>query len=178
MINLLVCVNEDFYIGKNNDLLYHISDDLKRFKWLTSSPNSYMLMGRSTFQSLPRPFKDRTNVIFTRNKKFKVDKDIHNKYEILIEHDVKRVINHYTQTGYNDNKVLNVVGGSEIYSLFLPYVNRIYLTMVHDNKKGDTCFPSQELSNFTITYKEKHFDEEIGLYYSFINYKRKEDLNG
>lgn len=173
MINLVCAINESFQMGdsKNNDLLYKISNDLKRFKWLTEG--SYVVMGKNTYASLPSLLKNRINVILTRDKKFDVSELEKEKFEVIIENDLEKVLNHYS-TGRQE-KELFLIGGSHIYSEGIHWADRLFLTIVHDNEhpKGDIYFPKQELSNFKETYREKNYDEKSGLYYSFINYKRK-----
>lgn len=170
MISIIVCVNEAWYMGKNNDLMYHISNDLKRFKEITSVPNSYVFMGSKTWESLPRkPLPNRTNVVFTRNKKLVID-------GVQIEHDVDKVINHLTQTGDTSDKKIFVIGGAEIIGQFAPYADRIYLTMVHDNAIGDTYLNNCFLKQFKEISREKHLDEKLNLEYSYINYIRKEGI--
>lgn len=178
MLSLVINVNEEFYIGKDGDLLYHIKDDLSRFKWLTSVPNSYLFMGRATWESLKyKPLPNRKNVIFTRSHKYKVEDKYKNNLNVMVEYDVEKVINHIKETGYNGDKNIFIIGGAELASSFTEVIDRIYLTLVHDNTKGDTYLNPYFLKDFRITHREKHFDEESGLHYSFINYKRKEKVN-
>lgn len=169
MISIVVAVNEEFFIGKDNDLLYKISNDLKRFKEITSVPNSYVFMGSKTWNSLPRkPLPNRHNVVFSRNKKLKLE-------GAMVENDVDKVINHLTQTGNNDDKQIFVIGGAEIIGQFAPYADRVYLTMVHDDTVGDTYLNKCFLERFRKESVTKHYDEELELYYSYINYIKKGD---
>lgn len=166
-ISLIVAVNENFAIGNKNELLYHIKDDLLRFKELTSG--NFVVMGRKTFESLPKPFKQgRTNVILTREEDYKVDSDA----DILICNDLTKVLNQYKFTGKQDRDMF-IIGGGEIYAEAIHWCDNIYLTMVHDDKEGDTYFPKQELSMFKKVSCEKHLDEASGLYFTYINYERK-----
>ena len=172
-VSLITCINEDFSIGKDNKLLYHIKKDLERFREKTL--NTYCVMGKNTFFSLNKPFDKRVNVVITSNPHLKIEDELKEKYDILIESDLEKVLNQYKFTGSQD-KDLFLCGGSRIYAEGIKYCDNLYITMVHQKGiEADTYFPSQELSNFTITHTEKHFDEVSGLYYSFINYKRKEN---
>ena len=178
-VSLIINANEEFYIGKDGDLLYKIDEDLKRFKFITSLPNSYLFMGRSTWQSLPyKPLPNRKNVIFSRSLKYELEDKYKNNPNVMIQHDVDKVINHIIETGYNNDKNIFVIGGAELASSFMEIVDRVYLTLVHDDKKGDTYLNPCFLKQFKETYREKNYDEKSGLYYSFINYKRKENVNG
>jgi len=177
MINLICATNESFQIGnsKNNDLLYFFKDDLKRFRWLTE--NSYVVMGKNTFLSLPAPLKNRVNVVLTRDKSFTVSDELKAKYDIIIEHDLEKVLNHYS-TGCQ-SKELFLIGGSHIYAEGIHWAERLFITLIHeqDHPDGDIYLNKSELSQFEITYREKNYDEKSGLYYSFINYKRKDGVN-
>lgn len=173
-INIIACVNESFQIGnsKTNDLLYKLTGDLKRFRQLTL--NSYVVMGRNTWNSLPKPFDGRTNVILSGNKKFKVEESLYEFYDIIIENEFEKILNHYKFSGEQE-KDLNLIGGSYIFAEGIHWADNIYLTMVHDSNhpNGDVYFPQQELSEFEEVSREKVFDELNNLWYSYINYKRK-----
>lgn len=177
-INIICAVNESYQIGnsKTNDLLYKISGDLQRFKELTL--HSYVLMGRNTFESLPKPLKDRTNVVFTGNKKYKINQEYLDNYDIRVEHDFHKVINHYN-TGIQD-KELNIIGGSYLFAEGLEYADNIYLTMIHDSEhpNGDIYFPKEELENFIpVAVSYPKLDEVSGLKYTYIHYKRNDKYN-
>ena len=173
-INLIVACDHDFAIGcsKSNSLPYYIKNDLKRFKELTTS--HYVIMGRTTFESLKNPLSSRTNVVVSRDKNFKVDESLHDKYDIIVENDLVKILNHYKVTGKQE-KDLWIIGGSQIYSEAIHWCDKIYMTMIHNENHpdADVYFNKAELSEFKIIHKEKHFDEESILYYSFIDYERK-----
>lgn len=177
MINLICATNESFQIGnsKNNSLLYYIKEDMRRFRWVTEG--SYVVMGKNTFLSLPAPLKNRTNVVLTRDTSFTLPDEVKQKYDIIIEHDLEKVLNHYNTGG--QHKELFLIGGSNIYAEGIHWADRLFITMIHDKNhpEGDVYFNKSELSEFEITYREKNYDEESGLYYSFINYSRKDDVN-
>lgn len=174
-VNIIACINESFQLGdsKTNNLLYSIKNDLNEFRKRTL--NNYVVMGKNTFRSLKKPFDNRVNVIISSN--LELTNKYCDDYDILVEDDLEKVLNQYKFTG-KQNKDLFLCGGARIYSEGIKFCDNLYITMVHEYSKpnGDVYFPSQELSNFTITHKEKHFDEECGLFYSFINYKRKENV--
>lgn len=178
-ISLIAAVNESFAMGdyRTNDLLYKISDDLTRFKNLTTG--NYVVMGKNTYNSLSSLLSNRTNVILTKNTSFTIPSELHNKYDVIIEHDLEKVLNLYKSSG-TQTKELYLIGGSHIYAEGIHWCDKIHLTMVHEKKENLSYiyFPSQELSEFTEVKREKKYDEKSGLYYSFIDYVRKGSVDG
>lgn len=172
-INIIACVNEDFGLGVDNKLLFHIKEDLKRFRFLTN--DGFTVYGRETYLSLSKLFENRCNVILSRNSHFDVTEEERQKYEIVVESDLEKVLNQYKFSG-TQPRTMWICGGNQIYAQSFPYADRVFLTLVHTSgQESDTFFPKQELSNFKETYREKNYDNKSGLYYSFINYKRKEE---
>lgn len=115
-MNLIVAIGKDGSIGRGGDLIWHIREDLKRFKSLTMGHQ--VIMGRKTWESLPRkPLAGRRNIIITRQKDFQAEgADVVNSIEEAIS--------------IAKNGEGFIIGGAEIYNAFLPYVNRLYLTRV------------------------------------------------
>ncbi|MBG9689568.1 hypothetical protein ABD91_01325 [Lysinibacillus sphaericus] len=110
-INIIAALNETHSIGKNGQLLYRIKKDLQRFKQLTQSNSGHpniCLMGKRTFEELPKPLDKRLNVVLTTNKKYKAPK------EVIIESSFDKVINHYLESGDQD-KDLWICGGQSLY---------------------------------------------------------------
>lgn len=182
-ISLIVAVDENYAIGKDNSLLYKVKGDMRRFKKLTttnqlSEQSNIVVMGSRTFESLKSPLRDRLNVVVSRNIAYKIDEYLLNEYNIILENDLDKILSLYKYSG-DQTRELFVIGGSEIYAQSFQYADKIYLTMIHDNSKAaDTYFPKEELDNFKIESSERHYDVEHDLEYSFINYVRKEDANG
>ena len=151
-LSIIVAVAENLAIGKNNDLLWHLSSDLKRFKKLTTGHP--VVMGRRTWESLPkRPLPGRRNIVFTQNTDFKADgaEVVHSVNSLF------KVLKDY------DDEVF-VMGGASIYQLLLPFTNRLYVTRVYREFDGDVFFPVIDMSEF---------DEESGLDYAYEEYDRK-----
>lgn len=145
-IKMIVATNKDYGIGYKNELLFHVSEDLKRFRDLTTG--HFVVMGRKTYESIPKPLPKRINVVLTRDK----DYSPKNK-ETIVEHDPMKIINHYLNTG-KQTKDLWIIGGNEIYELFLPFVDEIYLTYINKSSdKVDTYFPCEQLNKFKELYK-------------------------
>lgn len=163
MISLIVATAQNGAIGKDNQLLWHISDDLKRFKALTSGHT--IVMGKNTYDSLPfKPLPKRENIVITRNKDLQLQgcKMAHSIEEILIS------------TCANSSEEVFVIGGESIYKQFLPYAHRIYLTLVHKAFEGDAFFPKIENETWNISEQSEIFhDEASALNYQFITYDRK-----
>lgn len=172
-INIIVALNETHSIGKNGQLLYRIKKDLDRFRELTTKNNGHpniCLMGKRTFEELPKPLNKRFNVVLTTNKKYNAPK------EVIIESSFDKVINHYLESGDQD-KDLWICGGKSLYEKALPFADKVYITYIHDNKKGDTYFPYQQVKQqFKKVHSEQH--EEDGLKFEFINYERKDNADG
>lgn len=127
MIKLIAALSKNQKIGQNNQMPWHIPKDLEYFKRVTNGHP--ILMGRKTFESIGRPLPNRRNIILTQNKAYKVEgvEVIHSFKEALF-------------LCQNLNEVF-IIGGGEIYSLFLPYADELYLTLIHQSVEGDTNFP-------------------------------------
>ena len=163
MLSLIVAIANDNVIGKDGKLIWHISEDLKRFKSITSSHK--MLMGRKTFESLPGVLPNREHIIITRNTNFNIDSD-----KVSVINDLNKFINEYK----NSDEEVFVIGGAEIYKKLLPYCQKVYLTSIYNSFEGDTFFPEMNLDNYTITYEsEKITDEKSNLTYQFIDLLKK-----
>jgi dihydrofolate reductase len=140
-ISLVVAVAENGVIGKDNQLLWKLSADLKRFKAITS--NHYILLGRKTFESIGKPLPNRTSLVISRN----YNCDFENCY-------VFKTINEAIVFAAQQNQdEIFVIGGGEIYRQTLPLANRIHLTLVHTEIEGDTYFDYDE-SNWKVKHKQ------------------------
>lgn len=163
MLSLIVAIANDNVIGKNNKLIWHISNDLKRFKQITSGKK--MIMGRKTFESLPGVLPNREHIILTRDENYSVDSD-----QVTIEHDFDSIIKKYLDS----KDEVFIIGGAEIYKQFLPYCNKLYLTKINNSFDGDTYFPKINYSDFNIEYESENInDEKNGFTYKFINLVKK-----
>ena len=138
-------------IGKDNDMLWRLPDDFKRFKALTSG--HAIVMGRKTFESLPGILPNRTHIIVTRNKDYKVD-GCETEFS-LVEALITRT----------ENDVF-IIGGGEIYKQGMELADKIELTRVHANFEGDTFFPEINLTEWKLINEEFH-DSDLKHQYSF-----------
>lgn len=158
-ISFVAAMSENRVIGNKGKLPWHLPRDLKHFKELTL--RKHILMGRKTFDSIKQALPKRHNLVLTHDLGFSAhDIDVvHSKEDVL-----KR-----------NFSALIVVGGEEIFRLFLPECQKIYLTIVHTVTAGDTYFP--EIPDFIIKSCEFHPSDERHAYsYSFIEYVRAHQL--
>ena len=139
MISIIVAVAENGVIGDKNALLWHISEDLKHFKAVTTGHP--VVMGRKTFESLGRPLPNRTNVVITRQN-----------IEIpgcTVVHSLEEAVRLFPE----DEEVF-VTGGAQIYAEALPLADRFYLTRVRHSYEGDTRFPAWDESEWRAVSSE------------------------
>jgi len=159
-LSLIVAVAENGAIGKNNDLLWHISADLKHFKALTTG--HCIIMGRKTYESFPkRPLPNRRNVVITNNMDYREE-------GCEVVHSVEEAI-----ALCKDDEQSFVIGGATVYRQFLPLVNKLYLTKVFATFDADTFFPPIDKEEFReVSASEIFTDEKSGLRYQFLEYRR------
>lgn len=159
-ISIIVAIASNFAIGKDNDLLWHISKDLKRFKALTQE--HFIVMGKKTYFSLPvRPLKNRTNMVITDVEGEQID-------QCLMAYSIEDAINKMDEEGENF-----IIGGGSIYKQFLPFADKIYLTRVHKEFEGDTFFPKFSLKDWNLGEKiDVKDDPQNDFSYSFEIYIR------
>jgi len=154
MLSILVAADEANGIGKDNQLLWHISDDLKRFRTLTSGHK--VIMGRKTFESIGRPLPNRTNIVISRQKHLLIE-------GCIVVPSVEAAI----ALTLPDEEAF-VIGGSEIYHQLLPRCKRLYLTRVYQLFDADTFFPEID-DSWLIEKISPRLDTESGLQYQFID---------
>lgn len=138
---IIACIDSNNGIGLNNSIPWYEPQDLKIFQTLTNKSN--VVMGRKTYQSiiekLGKPLPNRTSIVLTKNK-FKLQKDV------IFCDDKEDVLNKYP--------IAWIIGGANIYKQFIPYANKMYLSVLHKNYNCDTFFPKIP-SSFKITSFEK-----------------------
>lgn len=162
MITIIVAATRDYAIGSHGDLLYHISDDLKRFKSLTMGHP--IIMGRKTFESFPKgALPGRRNIVVTRNKDYAAP-------GIEAAPSLEDAI----ALCAPDEEIF-IIGGGEIYRQALPLADRLELTLIDaEMPDADTRFPKLESNDWEIP--EAHFenvDPRSGVGYSFLTVNRK-----
>lgn len=160
-ISLIVAIDENQGIGRDNNLLFHISADLKRFKQLTTG--NTIIMGRKTFDSLPNgPLPNRKHIVLSRTPNLEIDGcTVINSVDELRQ---------YCEVGRENF----VIGGGEIYKLLLPETSKMYITKVHAGAEADSFFPKIE-NEIWIKESESEImvDKKTGLSFQYINYIRK-----
>lgn len=157
MISIIAAIGKNRELGKNNKLLWHIPEDFKRFKDLTSG--HIVIMGRKTYESLPekfRPLPNRTNIIITRNASFITTN------QLIVANSVEQAIDKAKTIGSQ----IFIIGGASIYTQGIKYTNKLYLTLIDKvYSDADAFFP--DYSEFKkIIFKKDGF--ERGLKYKFV----------
>jgi dihydrofolate reductase len=160
MIIMIAAVAENNALGKNNELVWHLPNDFKRFKSLTT--NHHIIMGRKTFESFPKPLPNRVHVIITRQTDY-------NPEGCIVVDSIEKAI-----AACPENEDSYIIGGGEIYNLGLPYADIIEITKVHHTFEADTFFPKISESEWQIVETEENFKDEKHLYdYTYETYIKK-----
>ena len=163
MLSIIVAIAENNAIGKDNNLLWRLPKDLARFKEITSTESKTLIMGRKTFESLPKVLPGRRHIILTKNPDFKIEDQ-----NVLIIHSLEEL-----NLQINAPEEYFVIGGGEIYSLLLPYTSKMYITEVHKNFEAHAYFPQFDKTNWEVVHRSQEYvDENSNLSYSYVNYVR------
>lgn len=160
MITTIAAKAENNIIGNNNELIWHLPNDLKRFKQLTSGHP--VIMGRKTFESIGKPLPNRTNIVITRN---------HDWFSegIVIVNSLEEAIEKAKETDHD----VFIIGGGNIYNQALWMSDTLEITEVHHEFDGDTHFPEIDSNEWKEVYRERFpKDEKHSFEYSFIRYER------
>ncbi len=161
MITIIAAIAKNNALGKDNDLIWHLPADLKRFKKVTSG--NYILMGRNTFESIGKPLPNRTSVIITRNKNYFKD-------GCLIANSIEEAIE------LSDNNDAFIIGGAQIYKEALEnnLVDKLDITIVHQDFEADVFFPKIDLDIWQETSREDFkADKKNKFDYSFVSFSKK-----
>jgi dihydrofolate reductase len=161
MISIIVAVSEDWGIGKDNELLWHISEDLKRFKRLTTG--STVIMGKKTWESLPRkPLPGRKNIVLTDDPQEIIDGSV-------TAYSIKDALDKCEK-----KEEIFIIGGGSIYRQFMPIADRLYITHVHKKAPADIYFPEIDLSIWEVVEKEEfRASENNSIPYTYTVYEKK-----
>jgi dihydrofolate reductase len=146
MITIIAAAGEQNELGKDNDLVWHLPDDFKRFKQLTTG--HHIIMGRKTFESFPKPLPNRTHLVITRNKDYK-------KEGAVVVHSMEAAL-----AFAREDPQPFIIGGGEIYSIGLNYAHKIELTRVHSTFDVDTFFPEITLEHWKLITEVHHEKDE------------------
>ena len=158
-VTLIAAAGENNELGKDKDLVWHLPDDFKRFKKLTTG--HYIIMGRKTFETFPQLLPNRTHVIITRKKDY-------NPEGTIVVNSLDKALE-----AAKDDPQPFVIGGGEIYKLALDKADVIELTRVHGSFDADTYFPDFEEENWKLVEKEEHAADERHSYaFTYLTYER------
>ena len=148
-------------LGRDNDLLWHLPDDFKRFKSLTTGHP--IIMGRKTYESFPKPLPNRKHIIITRDQTYNTPYD-----SCVVVHSLEEALT-YTK----EAAIVYIIGGGEIYQQSLSVANKIELTRVHESFEADTFFPEFNTDDWTLTQKEEHPKDDRHKYsFTYLTYTK------
>ncbi|MDA3928499.1 MAG: dihydrofolate reductase [Prolixibacteraceae bacterium] len=158
-ISIIVAIAQNFAIGKNNDLLFHLPNDLKRFKAITTGKT--IIMGRNTLLSLPKwPLPNRRHVVISDNPE---DQFEGCEMASSVEEAIKLV--------KTDDEAF-IIGGGMVYRQFYPLAGKLYLTLVHKDFDANVFFPEIDYTQWKEENREDHFDEKNDFSYSYLDLLR------
>ena len=160
VLSLLVAADEGNVIGKDNQLPWHLPNDLKYFKNLTWGLP--IVMGRKTFESIGKPLPGRTNIVITRNKAYTAE-------GTMVVHTIEEALNVAQQKGARE---IFVIGGAEIFNSVFDKAHRIYLTRIHHRFEGDVFFPELNNDWQLVKKQESHADEKNAFAHTFQVWER------
>lgn len=159
MLSIIAAIGQNNALGKNNQLIWHLPADLKRFKKVTTG--HHVIMGRKTFESLGKPLPNRTTIIISRDKNYHADGCI--------------TVNSLTEAikaAQNDDNPY-ILGGAEIYKQSMDKADVLDLTFVHQAFEADVYFPKIDKNIWKETFRENHFKDERNKFnFSFVKYER------
>lgn len=158
-LSIIAAIGRNNELGRNNDLIWHLKEDMKFFKQTTMGHN--IVMGRKTFESLPKLLEGRHHIVLTRSDlTFPEEVDVYNSLESFIE-------------DYQDKEVFNI-GGAALYSELLDYADKLYLTEIDaEEKNADVYFPDFDKTDFDRQELTHFQDKKTGIQYQHVLYKRR-----
>lgn len=167
-ISMIACMSRNRVIGKDGQMPWHISDDLKRFKIITS--NRVIVMGRKTFESLGcRPLPERINIVLSES----LDRNRYgsaivcrNRHELL---DYIKSIDHVPPPFADE---IMIIGGESVYKEFMPIADRLYMTIIDHDYEGDTYFPEIEPADWNLTSCKTAHDDKFPHNFAYITLDR------
>ncbi len=157
MISIIAAIGKNNELGKDNNLIWHIKEDLQNFKNLTM--NKYVVMGANTYASLPKRLEGRKYIVLSKHLKEIENGLVFSNFDDLLEFINKQ------------NEEIMIIGGSSIYKLFIPYADKIYLTEIDSASDADTYFPNFDKSKYKYSILKENSDNELR--YKFVIYEKK-----
>ncbi|TDE02900.1 dihydrofolate reductase [Flavobacterium hiemivividum] len=160
MIIMIAAASENNALGKNNELVWHLPNDFKRFKNLTSG--HHIIMGRKTFESFPKPLPNRTHIVISHQENY-------NPEGCIVVNSMEKALEKCPS-----NEAIFIIGGGEIYNLGLPFSDKIELTRVHHTFEADAFFPEIDPRDWELVNSEFQSKDDKHLFdYSYQTYVRK-----
>ena len=159
ILSLIAAMTPNRVIGRNNELPWHLPEDLRFFKRITMGKP--LLMGRKTHESIGRPLPGRTNIVITRGQDYRAE-------GCIVAHSLEQAL-----VAAGNVEEAMVIGGAALYELALPQADRIYLTRVRAELEGDAWFPPLDLSQWGEVWREDHpADAKHAYSYRFSQWER------
>ena len=161
MLTIIAAASENNALGKDNQLLWHLPEDFKRFKTLTSG--HYIIMGRKTFESFPKPLPNRTHIIITRQPNYQAPEGC------IVVSSLEKAMELCPA-----NEEIFIIGGGEIYKQSIDMADKVELTRVHTTVEADTFFPEINPEQWELVFEEFHpKDEKHAFDFTFLTYARR-----
>lgn len=158
-VTLIAAAGENNELGKDKDLVWHLPDDFKRFKKLTT--DHHIIMGRKTFESFPKPLPNRTHIVITRQEDYEPE-------GAIVVHSLEKAL----EIAKADPQPF-IIGGGEIYKLSMDVADKIELTRVHGTFDADTFFPEIQANNWKLVSSVFHEKDERHAYsFTYLTYER------
>ena len=160
-LSIIAAIGQNNELGKNNELIWHLKEDMKFFKNMTMGHK--IIMGRKTFESLPGILPGRKHLVLTRSSlEFPEDVEVY--------HDLKEFLDMYQNS---DEEIFNI-GGESLYRELIDYADNLYLTEIEaEDKDADAYFPDFDKNDFDKSVIANHYDEKKDVAYKHILYKRR-----
>lgn len=159
-MKIILAVDENWGIGKGNEILFHLSTDLKHFKEETI--HNIVIMGRNTYESMGGGLTDRKNIVLSRNTDYRLD-------DAKVFNDYKEVLSFVE----NSPKEAYVIGGSQIVDIFLPFCNEAIITKIYASRDADTYLHNFDKDNNFEIINKSGTNKENGIKFEYITYRRK-----
>ena len=158
-MKLILAVDENWGIGRDNEMLFHIKKDLKHFKETTYG--NIVIMGRNTYESIGQALPGRENIVLTRNPDYEAE-------NVKVFNNPDNVLKYIKDS----KKEVFVIGGSEIVDIFLPNIDEAIITKIKAKKDADTYLHNfDQDKDFELVSESQNY-EENGIHFSYVNYRR------
>jgi dihydrofolate reductase len=157
---MIAAVAQNNALGKDNRLVWHLPDDFKRFKQLTSG--HHIIMGRKTFESFPKPLPNRIHVIITSQKNYRQE-------SCIIVHSIEEALKAVPHHGD-----VYIIGGGQIYELGMAFADALEITRVHADFEADAFFPAIDINRWQLVNEEFHPKDDRHNYdFTYQTFKKK-----